>query len=441
MAAELDGRATPEATAAACRVPTSDALALSRTGVGVRELVAGDVLRARAIVYALGHGMTWTLLDDPRPSTAVALGRCLREGIAAGTLARERIVLGVQLDAGPGFADALAQARANLGAARVDLVVARLGAPLDEVDLDELSHALAALARLVERDEATDVAIAATVGERRDPDALAARLARMAQGPRRGAWLVPMNPVESAAIAPWTDGRRPVTLAAELGIAVIATRPISARSAAGPLRLVETHATEVASALGGLRRLEGAWATGLGRRLRGAEGDAVDLFRWSVALSEAAVHDDAQWQTLRHDVIAPHVGRTAAALLAHLQGDDRDEFAAWWQAYGTALHHAFTAIERARSQVDPAQRIGRAITPLLPAPLHAAPLPVRAVGFALAAGASAVRVGVRTPTEAAALLDALADAPASRSAAELDAVLRSLADPRATERAATQADV
>lgn len=443
MAADLEGRATPEAIAgfAPRTVVGDDAdsnagphrVALSPIGVGVHGIAQGDVLHARAITHALSRGCTWLVLSDTRPVAAAALGRCLRDAVAAGSLARETLVLGVEIDAhhdATAMHDALAQVRAALGVAFVDLVIARLHDPLDDCDIDALARTTDGLREVVRRDHAAGFALCADVRPHCDAGALARRLVLARDGDVGcRAWFVPTNPIEHAAIASLPDGRSPSSIAHAMGIATIAIRPISARTADGPLRLVETRAAELTESLTGLRRLEGAWASGLGRRLRGAAGDAVDLFRWSAVLSDPTLRgpDREAWQTLRHEVIAPHVGRAAAALLGHLQGSDRDEFAAWWQAYGTTLHHTFAAIEHVATHVDPAQRIGQLIDPLLPAGLRHAPLPVRAVGFALSVGATAVRVGIRTPAEAAMLTDAFAEPPAPIVGGMLDDVLRTIA--------------
>lgn len=425
--AELAGRATPQGTAAVARgVVIGPGLVLSAVGVGVHGLAEGDVLRARAITHAISRGVTWVVLTDPRPTAAAALGRCLREAVAAGTLARESLVLGVELDAATIDAS-LAEVRAALGV-EVDLVVARVSGTLDRCDGDALQRTVDTLHALVQQDRAASFAVAAAVDHDFDLDVLASRLASLRDA-SCGAWFVPINPVEHAAIASRADGRSPRAIATALGIATIATRTIATRTADGPLRLVERHRVELVESITSLRRLEGAWASGLGRRIRTAEGDAVDLFRWGAVLSDPAVqgHDNEAWQKLRHEVIAPHVGRAAAALLGHLQGPDRDEFAAWWQVYGTALHHTFTAIERGTTYVDPTRAVARHIDPLLPPTLHTAPLPVRAVGFALAAGASAACVGIRTPAEAATLTDAFAEPPPPIASDVLDAALRTIA--------------
>src|SRR5690606_31848322 len=107
----------------------------------------------------------------------------------------------------------------------------------------------------------------------------------------------------------------------------------------------------VREALARVRRLEGQWATGLGKQLVTPDGsdDAVDLFRWGqeLAACQTEIRELEQWQRLRHEVLAPQLGRTSAALLDALEGQMRDDFAKWWTRYGAALHDAFEAIELA----------------------------------------------------------------------------------------------
>jgi hypothetical protein len=182
------------------------------------------------------------------------------------------------------------------------------------------------------------------------------------------------------------------------------------------------------NALAQVRKLEAAWATDLGARIRTGDGDATDLFRWSRALERFVAEGGGAdaWQRLRHDVIAPHVGRASAALLAHLSGDDRESFATWWQRYGTALHHAFVAIESATSDPPPQLRIAAAIDPILPAALRALPLPCRALGIALSAPVCAAAVDLRSPADVAQLA-ALAQIPHDPGAVDLAAVARRVA--------------
>lgn len=263
---------------------------------------------------------------------------------------------------------------------------------------------------------------------------------------------MPMNLLELGAIRqaqPTRAGdRTPLQVAAAADLGVLVNRPLNAFSGrAGELRLVrladvgpqdDAGEADVEARLAAVRKLEAQWADGLGGRLRTPEGDdAVDLFRWGQELSRRVgdLEGPEQWQRLRHEVIAPHLGRTSAELLSALQGEDRETFAAWWERYGTAVHAAFTAIERRlgtdrQRQVD---ALTQRIDPLLPAPWRALPLSRKAVLALLGAPIGSVLVGMRQPRYVFDML-ALREHPvrllsAAAGAADLHAIAAALADP------------
>ncbi len=226
---------------------------------------------------------------------------------------------------------------------------------------------------------------------------------------------LPMNLLELGALrarVPTPDGpKTPLQIAEAADLGVLVNRPLNAFAQIDGrqqlLRLAEIAGPDDAQAdvdarLAAVRKLEGQWATGLGARLRTEDGDdAVDLFRWGQELSSrlAELEGLEQWSRLRHNVIAPHVGRTSAGLLSALQGEDRDEFARWWEAYGTALHAAFSAIETQLGQRRRAvvERVRAKLVPHLPAPWRDLPLSRQAVLALLGAPISAVLVGMRQP--------------------------------------------
>lgn len=155
-------------------------------------------------------------------------------------------------------------------------------------------------------------------------------------------------------------------------------------------------------ALAAVRKLEAAWATGLGKRLRTEDGhDAVDLFRWGQELSASlpAIQDLEQWQHLRHEIIAPHLGQTTRALLGALQGVAHEEFKTWWTRYGTALHEAFVSIERGltSNRQGMARAVAERLDPHLPEPWRSLPLSRKAVLTLLCAPVTTVLVGMRQP--------------------------------------------
>jgi uncharacterized protein len=216
---------------------------------------------------------------------------------------------------------------------------------------------------------------------------------------------MPMNLLELGAVS-----RGPLRAAAAAGLGVMLNRPLNAFAggAAGLVRLADepsrgvTDTAAVRDALARVRKLEGRWATGLGRQLVTADGDdAVDLFRWGqeLAARQGELRELEQWQRLRHEVLAPQLGRTSAALLEVLEGEVREAFAAWWAQYGVALHGAFETIERAlRSQrTARARAISDALDQHLPEAWRGLPLSRKAVLTLLAAEVSTVLVGMRHP--------------------------------------------
>jgi hypothetical protein len=247
---------------------------------------------------------------------------------------------------------------------------------------------------------------------------------------------LPFNLLELAVWRSGAAGPSALAIATQAGLGVIAERPLRAMaSSAGVTKLVESRAEApaLAHALAQVRKLEAQWSAQLGRELRAATGDATELFRWGQLLSqrEARPTQLEQWQRLRHEVIAPHVGQASAALLGHLAGEQRGAFARWWQQYGTALHTAFLAIEQDLATVPAPRRIAAALDPALPESWRSLSLAARAVGVVAASGVASVMVGVRTP---AAVADLLALREALTVPIALEAVAAAI-DPLAAQLA------
>ncbi|MEM9455724.1 MAG: aldo/keto reductase [Myxococcota bacterium] len=264
---------------------------------------------------------------------------------------------------------------------------------------------------------------------------------------------LPMNLLELGALQtrhPTAQGERsPLQVAEAHDLGVLVNRPFNAWGTLDGrerlIRLADQSRDEdpaeasVDQALARIRKLEGQWATGLGPRLRTEEGedgdDAVDLFRWGQELSRGLPQLGSleQWQRLRHEVIAPHLGRTSAALLGALQGEARQQFATWWEAYGTAMHTLYSAIEQTlgRRHQALAQQLTARLDPHLPPPWRSLPLSRKVVLSLLSAPVSCVLVGMRQPGYVFDLL-ALREHPvrllsAAAGAADLSAIAESFA--------------
>lgn len=224
---------------------------------------------------------------------------------------------------------------------------------------------------------------------------------------------LPMNLFELGAMLERREGTHPLDIAARNDIGVLVNRPLNAfverEGRPRLVRLADVQAGEgdgfaqARKELAAVRKLEAAWATGLGRRLATEDGgdDAADLFRWGQELGNNldAITDLDHWQHIRHETIGPHLGKTSAALLSALPPDAREIFARWWADYGTAMHAAFVAIEaglRSRRH-DTARAVTEALDPLLPEPWRSLPLSRKAVLALLSAPVSSVLVGMRQP--------------------------------------------
>ena len=433
----LSGRATADGTAttaarfgAASRTLGITGLHCSPLAFAAHGVRADDVLHARALHLALRSGVN-VIATDGRDGDGDGdgdgigerlVGRVLAEAVAAEIVPRGGVIVLAGIDCrdapSPALATArLEQTRARLALQHLDVAILQLDAPptaalvdwlQDEVDRGTVgAWGLSCDGFAAESGTAGAVSAAAV---------LAGIDAHCRARHRPVALAMPLGPLQlGAALHREGAGPTSVEVAAAGGLAVLAHRSVrgDVPAPASP-RLVEPHGDPpaLAAALAQVRKLEAAWSVDLGLRLRTDAGDARDLFRWGQLLSQPGAHrtEAEQWQRLRHDVIAPHVGQTSKALLAHLQAGDRDTFARWWQAYGTALHAVFVHIEAGLGAVSPQRRIAVAMDPWLPPPWRELPLPCRAVGVALAAGATTVLVGMRTPARVSQLL-AIGSAP------------------------------
>ena len=259
---------------------------------------------------------------------------------------------------------------------------------------------------------------------------------------------LPMNLLELGATTQTQpageQSRSPLEIAVAADLGVLVNRPLNAWGRIdGQERLVRLADQSIEAdgpqgavdeALAKVRKLEARWATGLGTRLTTEGGDdAVDLFRWGQELSRSLeqVGSLEQWQHLRHEVIAPHLGRTSSGLLSALEGEARQEFAQWWESYGTTLHELFTAIERNMGHRHQAltKQLAERLDPHLPAPWRDLPLSRKVVLSLLCAPVSCVLVGMRQPGYVFDML-ALREHPvrllsAAAGAADLTAIARS----------------
>jgi aryl-alcohol dehydrogenase-like predicted oxidoreductase len=442
--ASASGRAAIEATAqAAARfgpaaVLGGTGLSVSAIGIAASRLEPDDVLHARALRMALDAGINLVGVG-PRGAGASVVGRVLAESIAAGSVSREGVVIvaefacAPEVPSGASSIDALARSWADtVGRLGVDaLDVALLRVPT----LASITGMRSAMAALEARVDAGALggwglavpALALGPGDSRRVE-LDAVLEAAAGSGRCAVVQLPVNLLELGATATAQDRPSPLAAAAAAGLGLLAERPLRPLRAA-PLVEPRGESPELATPLAALRKLEARWASDLGRALRIGGGDATDLFRWGQLLSQAEARPDDLdgWQRLRHDVIAPHVGQASAALLGHLQGEERLAFGQWWREYGTALHAAFTAIERSLVRAPFGRRVAAAIDPVLPESWRSLSLAARAVAVAASSGVTAAMVGMRTPAAVADLLALRGVLPAQLDVAAVAAALEPVA--------------
>ncbi|MCX4243307.1 aldo/keto reductase [Paraliomyxa miuraensis] len=303
-------------------------------------------------------------------------------------------------------------------------------------------------------------------------DVVTAARAVGGEGHHLGVVQMPMNLLELGALThrhPAQGGERsPLQVAEAEDLGVLTNRPLNAWGRLDGrdrlMRLADQSRSEAAArmaevedALARVRKLEAQWATGLGQRLRTGPGamaegaaarsgegpeaaaqddegdDAVDLFRWGRELARALpqIGSIEQWQALRHEVVAAHLAKTSGTLLAALEGEPREEFARWWEAYGTSMHELFVAVEHhlGRRHRALAAELAQRLDPHLPAPWRTLPLARKVVLSLLSAPISSVLVGMRQPGYVADMLS-LREHPvrllsAAAGAADLSAIAAS----------------
>jgi len=422
----LPGAATGPGTRRGADSFGAGARALGRTGLTVSPIAfgAGRVrdeapLHRRALADALRGGVN--LIDTcGKDGAQRVVGRMLANLVQHGELRREQVVVVSRLgrpapeqsSLDPSFVRAeVERSRQALGVQTLDVALLHEPEPAVEQADDAFRGAFEVLEALVREGSLGWYGVSSRAfADRTLSVEHLLRLATDVGGAshRFGVVRTPLNLFELGAVLPEEGAQTCLAQAAAADVGVIAHRPLEAFVDRGPsvLRLADmpvTHGSmsDAAELLARVRKLEAEWASGLGQQLMVGPGDnAVDLFRWGQELApRLSALSLEQWVHLRHDVVAVHLGRTSAALLDALEGDTRRAFAAWWERYGTCLHDAFDAIEatlRVRRH-DLAQRIGRALDPLLPAPWRPLPLSNKAILTSLSAPVSAVAVGMRQP--------------------------------------------
>lgn len=499
----LQGGASPAGTRRGAESFDAGARTLGRTGLtvspigfgGARLLDASPVHR-RALSDALRCGVnlvdTSTNYGDGASERLV--GRMVANLVQQGELRRDQLVVVSKVGYAPAQAVAQYEGATTLadGAGHClhpDFLEAQLQASLERIGLDRLDVLLlhnpevdlaeairggadpaSARAALHTRLEAAfawleRTAAAGTIGwygvasnglaQPADADDHLAlgdvvALARKVGGETHhlGVVELPLNLLELGGLDGGEAGALAVATQHDLG--VLGGRPLETmvqlEGEARPIRLAHDVGTgapepsDEAQAFAALRKLEAAWATGLGKAMVTEDGsdDAGDLFRWGRELSQRMpeITSLEQWRHLRHEVIAQHLGQTSAALLSALDGDARAEFAAWWERYGTAMHQVFTAVERRLSARRDAllSDVVTRLDPHLPAPWRSMSLACKAVLAVLSAPVGCVVVGMREPREVHEML-ALRDHPvrlltAAAGAVDLRAIGADLASLR-----------
>jgi aryl-alcohol dehydrogenase-like predicted oxidoreductase len=222
----LTTRASPHATLDR----TPDLGQLSAVGFGTYRVDAGVPEHERALrhAFALGCNLIDTATVYGAGGAEALIGRVLRDVaprarpfvVTKAGYARAGRTLATRA-----LADELAGSRERLGLARLD------GVLLHNPELQPDGPAEAALVSLEEQAAVTGVSTTVEHADRFIE--LKAKLGL----PRFRVLQLPFNLVETAAVAPWPDGRSTLDRAHAAGLVVIANRPLHAKTAAGSLRL------------------------------------------------------------------------------------------------------------------------------------------------------------------------------------------------------------
>jgi aryl-alcohol dehydrogenase-like predicted oxidoreductase len=427
---QLVGHATAEGTRRASDSFAEGVRVLGRTGLhcaplgfSARRLAPDRAEHRRALADALRGGVSLVDVGAADGPGAELVAVVLAQLVQSGEVRRDGVIVVVELDVDAAHErSVIAQGLAKLGLERIDIALLAAGRQVGSIDepaaRDRWRRGLAALEH-----EATLGHIGAygVAGDglalpESAPDHIS--LADMLEiahdlagdAHRLAVARVPMNVLELGAAThrhARAGGRTTLQIAADADVGVIGVRPLSAEIEGRRIALASREPDDpVTAALAVLRRLEGAWADDLGRRIVTEDGrdNAVDLFRWGQELAAALPHisnDLGRWKSLRHDVIAPQVGHASAALLATLSGEPRAEFAAWWMQYGTGLHRAFDAIEARLAGEHSARAwpiaLANALDPSLPEPWRTLSLARRVLLTVLSAPIACTCVTMRDP--------------------------------------------
>jgi aryl-alcohol dehydrogenase-like predicted oxidoreductase len=428
-AERLVGHATPEGTrrasdsfAEGVRVLGRTALSCAPLGLSARRLAPDRAEHRRALADALRGGVTLVDVGAADGPGAELVAVVLAQLVQAGEVRRDGVIVVVETD--DADAPAIDRACARLGVECIDVALVPAVAARDAEARDGWRRRVAALedAAAAGKLGAYGIAGEGLALPESAPqhvalaDAIAIAHEQAGDEHRFAAVRVPMNLLELGAAThrhARAGGRTTLQIAAEADVGVVAIRPLAAVVDGRRLDLGGRGSNDdVQAALALLRRLEGAWADDLGRRIVTEDGrdNAIDLFRWGQELAQAQpwLVEPARWQALRHDVIAPQVGHASAALLASLSGEPRAEFAAWWMQYGRALHGAFEAIEARLAAKDARawpEALARALDPAIPEPWRALPFARRSLLTVLSAPIACACPTMRDP---AAVWDLLA---------------------------------
>lgn len=404
-------------------------LTVAPVGFGAARVRDDSALHRRALADALRGGVN--LIDTSAHAVGGSgerlVGTMLANLVQHGELRREQVVVVSRVGRSPGAetssidpATIRAQLDASLerlGLERLDVLLLHDPERSEGDDLDaRLSLAFDELETLVQQGRIGWYGVSSG-GFAEPPSSERAlslqhllQLAESVGGSAHhfGVARMPLNLFELGAALPRGEAPSTMEVAAAADVGVLAHRSLDAFVERGPsmIRLADVPDAEgdfgaADEVLGRVRKLEAEWATGLGKQLMvGPDENAIDLFRWGQELApRLPALTLEQWTHLRHEVVAPHLGRTSAALLDALDGEPRQAFAAWWERYGTVLHEAFEAVEgalRSRRR-DLAGRIAQSLDPLLPEPWRGLALSNKAILTALCAPVSCVAVGMRQP--------------------------------------------
>ena len=222
---------------------------------------------------------------------------------------------------------------------------------------------------------------------------------------------LPLNLLEGGAALAKTEipAVTPLELAKQLGVAVLANRPLNALVEGALFRLADPPQSAALPG-GGLDAafrqvsdLEAEFRRDLAVHLRSSDGSTADpasLFNWGDQLSTipGRITSYEEWKGVERHAVGPQIRHVVNVLNQAIQGPLQTEWEDWRNRYLPALDELAAAIESvaADASAKRASAIAEVIDPLIPETQRAEPLCRKAIWAGLSTpGVTSVLLGMR----------------------------------------------